>query len=143
MKAEPTTGIGSAEISQGQQALILDAMHTQEPPGTNAVVDTVLATYYSRRFHGRKTANGEIYDRLELTCAHKTLPFNTILKVTNLRNLKSVIVRVNDRGPFKKNRTIDLSYAAAREIDMIRAGVIPVTIEILPNDSLDYIQPEG
>lgn len=136
MQAEPVTGIGSDEISQDMSALVLDSLHTQEPPGTATVVDTVIASYYSTRFHGRKTANGEIFDRFALTCAHKTLPFNTILKVTNPRNNKSVIVRVNDRGPFKKNRKLDLSYAAAKEIDMLKAGVIKVWMEILPNDSM-------
>jgi rare lipoprotein A len=143
MKAEQATGIGSDEISQSQTALMIDSKHTQEPPGTPTVVDTVIATYYSRRFHGRKTASGDRYDRLELTCAHKTLPFNTLIKVTNPRNNKSVVVRVNDRGPFKKNRKLDLSYAAAKEIDLIHAGVMPVIMEVLPYDSLDIEQFEG
>lgn len=136
MKAEPVSGIGSDEIGQSQTALVLDSVHTQEPPGTAVVVDTVLASYYSTRFHGRKTASGETFDRHALTCAHKTLPFNTILKVTNPKNNKSVVVRVNDRGPYKKNRKIDLSYAAAKEIGMVRAGVAKVLMQILPNDSL-------
>ncbi len=136
MKAEPVTGIGSDEIGQSQSALVLDSVHTQEPPGTTTAVDTVLATYYSSRFHGRKTASGEIFDRYALTCAHKTLPFNTILKVTNPKNHKSVIVRVNDRGPFKNNRKLDLSYGAAKEIDLISHGAMKVWVQIMPNDSL-------
>jgi len=136
MQAEPATGLGSDEIGQGQTALVLDSLHTQEPPGTKTLVDTVVATYYSKRFHGRPTANGEIFDRFALTCAHKTLPFDTILKVTNPKNNKSVMVRVNDRGPFKKNRKLDLSYAAAKEIGMLKAGVMKVRMQIMPEDSL-------
>ena len=136
MKAEQATGIGSDEIGQGQTSLVLDSLHTQEPPGTEAVMDTVLASFYAMRFHGRTTANGDKFDQNALTCAHKTLPFNTILKVTNPNNLKSVIVRVNDRGPFKHNRKLDLSFAAAKEIDMVAAGVMKVWIQIMPNDSL-------
>lgn len=89
------------------------------------------SSYYADKFHGRKTANGEIYDMYKKTAAHKTLPFNTMLKVTNLENNQSVIVRVNDRGPYKKGRILDISYGAAREIDMISSGVVRVRIKIL------------
>ena len=143
MQAEPATGLGSDEIRQSNVALLLDSMHSQEPPGITAVVDTVIATYYSKRFHGRRTANGDRYDNEDLTCAHKTLPFNTLLKITNPKNNKSVIVRVNDRGPFRKNRKLDLSYAAARQIDMLKAGVLPVIMEILPYDSLEVNLVKG
>jgi rare lipoprotein A len=143
MKAEPATVIGSDEFSVDKTALLIDSMQTQEPPGISATADTVTATYYSRRFHGRKTANGEIYDRFALTAAHKTLPFDTILKVTNPRNNKSVVVRINDRGPFKNNRKLDLSYGAAKEIGLDHAGIMPVIIEILPFDSLDAKPAEG
>jgi rare lipoprotein A len=136
MQAEPATGLGSDEISQSVAALVQDSLHTQEPPGT-AAADTVVATYYSRRFHGRRTASGEKFDRFALTCAHKTLPFNTLIKVTNPNNNKSVVVRVNDRGPFKKNRKLDLSYAAAEELGMLSAGVMKVVMEVLPADSLN------
>jgi rare lipoprotein A (peptidoglycan hydrolase) len=137
MKAEQATGLGSDEIRQEQTDLVLDSQQTQEPPGLCAAVDTVTATYYSRRFHGRKTANGDRYDRLAFTCAHKSLPFDTLLKVTNPNTNKSVIVRVNDRGPFKKHRTLDLSYAAALEIGMLHKGVMKVLMEIIPDDSVD------
>jgi len=99
----------------------------------------MVATYYSKRFQGRKTASGERYNRDALTCAHKTLPFQTLLKITNPQNSKSVIVRVNDRGPFNRGRDIDLSYAAAKEIGMLAAGVLPVQVEVLEqvyNDTL-------
>jgi rare lipoprotein A len=91
-----------------------------------------LASYYAEPYHGRKTANGETFDTYqELTAAHKTLPFNTVVKVTNENNGKDVEVRINDRGPFIDGRVIDLSLKAAREIDMVRAGVVPVKLEIL------------
>lgn len=89
------------------------------------------ASYYADEFNGRKTANGEIFDMYKLTAAHKTLPFNTLLEVTNQQNGKSVIVRVNDRGPYKRGRILDLSYAAAKSIDMISTGVADVEIKIL------------
>jgi rare lipoprotein A len=89
------------------------------------------ASYYADKFHGRKTANGEIFDMYKKSAAHKTLPFNTMLKVTNLKNNKNVIVRINDRGPFVKGREIDLSYRAAQELGMIPEGVARVKIKIL------------
>lgn len=91
------------------------------------------ATYYSDIFHGRKTASGQVYNKNEMVCAHKKLPFNSYLKVTNLSNQKSVIVKVIDRGPFGGNGyIIDLSRAAAKELDMIQAGVARVSIELIP-----------
>lgn len=88
------------------------------------------ASYYGNKFHGRKTANGERYDKTRFTAAHRTLPFGTMVHVTNLSTGKTVAVRINDRGPFKKNRIIDLSLAAARQIGMVAKGVIDVGIEI-------------
>lgn len=90
---------------------------------------TGLASYYADKFEGRKTANGEIYRHSKLTAAHPTLPFGTMLKVTNLKNGKSVIVRVNDRGPFVKGRIVDLSKSAATKIDAIKYGLVKVKIE--------------
>jgi rare lipoprotein A len=90
-----------------------------------------MASYYGDDFHGRKTASGEVFDQWKLTCAHRDLPFGTRLKVTNLQNKKSVLVRVNDRGPWVSGRLIDLSYAAAKKIDMIQRGVVKVKIEIV------------
>lgn len=84
------------------------------------------ATYYGTRWHGRRTASGEIFNNDSLTCAHRTLPFGTILRVTNKKNGKSVVVRVTDRGPFRKGAIVDLSMAAAKELDMVRSGVVPV-----------------
>jgi rare lipoprotein A len=89
-----------------------------------------VASYYADQFHGRTTANGEIFDMNALTCAHPSLPFGTLLKITNLGNDKTVIVRVNDRGPYVDAREIDLSLAAATQLGMISEGISPVKIEL-------------
>ena len=89
------------------------------------------ASYYGPGFHGRKCANGDIYDMYKMTCAHKTLPFGTRLKITNKNNGKSAIVEVTDRGPYAKGRIVDLSKASSMELDMVAAGVVNVTVEVL------------
>jgi len=94
----------------------------------------VKASYYANKFHGRKTASGKIYHKDSLTCAHKTLPFGTILKVRNPRNNKEVYVKVTDRGPFVRGRTIDLSLAAAKKIGMTGQGV--ATVEFMRMDAI-------
>lgn len=91
----------------------------------------VTASFYAEDFHGKITSNGEIYNMWAMTCAHKMLPFGTILRVTNLSNGKSVDVRVNDRGPFVKSREIDLSKGAAAKISMIGAGTAKVRLDIV------------
>jgi len=100
------------------------------PPVTNGVQSGV-ASWYGPGFHGRRTANGEIYDQYELTAAHQTLPLGTRVMVTNLNNGRAVEVRINDRGPFVDGRVIDLSYAAARTVGMIGPGTAPVRVEVL------------
>ena len=87
------------------------------------------ASYYGNKFHGRRTSDGSVYHRDSLTCAHRTLPFGTLLKVRNVKNGREVIVKVNDRGPFVRGRLVDLSYAAAKEIGMIAAGVARVEVK--------------
>ena len=89
------------------------------------------ASWYGPDFHGKLTSNGETYNMYDMTAAHKTLPMNTIVKVTNRRNGLSTVVRINDRGPFVATRIIDLSNKAAHEIDMVGAGTAPVTLEVL------------
>ena len=89
------------------------------------------ASWYGPGFHGRTTANGEKYNMYDMTAAHKTLPFGTMVKVTNLTNEKTIIVRINDRGPYSKGRSIDLSKVAMQELDGIHSGVISVKLEIL------------
>ena len=94
------------------------------------------ASYYAEPYHGRKTANGETFDTYQaMTAAHRTLPFNTVVRVHNEANGRDVVVRINDRGPFIDGRVIDLSLRAAREIDMVRAGVVPVKLTILTTAS--------
>jgi len=89
------------------------------------------ASWYGPKFHGRQTANGERFNMRKLTAAHRTLPFNTVVKVVNKNNGKSVTVRINDRGPFAKGRIIDLSKAAAEKVNMIGTGTAPVELYIL------------
>ena len=90
-----------------------------------------IASFYGAEHHGKKTASGEIFNMYDFTAAHKTLKFGTKVKVTNLKNNKSVIVRINDRGPFIKNRDLDLSFAAFKEIENIKIGKVKVTYQIL------------
>jgi rare lipoprotein A len=90
---------------------------------------TMKASWYGPRFHGRVTANGEIYDQMAFTAAHKSLKFGTLLKLTNKKNGKSVIVRINDRGPYIPGRQLDVSKAVAMELGMIQKGVIKLEVE--------------
>jgi rare lipoprotein A len=93
-----------------------------------------IASWYGKEFHGKPTANGESYNMYEMTAAHPTLPLPTYARVTNLNNGKSVVVRINDRGPFLRGRVIDLSYRAAQALGYIEQGTAPVLIEALPAD---------
>ena len=89
-----------------------------------------VAAYYGKKFHGRKTANGEVFNMYKLTAAHRVLPLGTYVKVTNLQNGRWVEVKVNDRGPFIEGRILDLSFAAALELEMVEQGTAKVMIEI-------------
>lgn len=93
------------------------------------------ASYYADKFNGKKTASGEIFNNGDYTAAHRTLPFNTMLKVTNVKTGKAVVLRVNDRGPFSRNRILDVTKVAAKDLDMIKDGSITVEIEVLPNNA--------
>lgn len=108
--------------SQPQQITVTNKVCTQKG----------IASWYGKKFHKRRTSSGERYNMYQLTAAHRTLPFATRLLVTNERNGRQVIVRVNDRGPFKKNRMIDLSYAAAKKLGMVGSGLAKVSIKVLP-----------
>ena len=103
--------------------------------GGGAARETGVASYYAHKYHGRTTASGERFDMNDLTAAHKTLPFGTRVRVTNLDNGKSVTVRVNDRGPFVKGRVIDLSLAAAKKVDMVHAGLANVEVRRVGGDA--------
>lgn len=94
-------------------------------------VETGIASWYGEEFHGKKTSSQEVFDMHDLTAAHPILPFGTVVLVTNLENNRSVTVRINDRGPFVRDRIIDLSYAAARMLGMIGPGTVRVRIEVV------------
>jgi len=102
-----------------------------EDISTDKAYQIGVASYYGKQFHGRKTANGEIFNMYKLTAAHRVLPLGTVAKVTNLENGRWVVVKVNDRGPFIEGRVLDLSFAAALELEMVQAGTAKVMIEIV------------
>lgn len=122
--AEPVQRIRSA-------AATTTARVTGQPHQTGA------ASYYADKFHGRKTASGETFDNGELTMAHRTLPLGTLVKVTNLANNTSVVVRVNDRGPYSGGQVADLSRAAAEKLKMIQRGIVDVALHIVPPGTAD------
>jgi peptidoglycan lytic transglycosylase len=102
-----------------------------QSPAPAGYLEEGNASWYGVPFNGRRASNGEIYDMYKLTAAHRTLPFETMVRVTNLNNGKSTTVRITDRGPFVDNRIIDLSLAAAREIESVGPGIVPVRVEVL------------
>jgi rare lipoprotein A len=109
-------------------------VNEEENTLNNSLVDYLdkgymRASWYGPRFHGKKTANGEIYDQMAFTAAHKKLRFGTLLRITNPQNNKSVVVRINDRGPYIPGRHLDVSRAVAMELDMIKKGVVNLKVE--------------
>jgi len=121
-----------AAVSAALLALCVPAAPTVALAETGVVQSVSgVASWYGGRFHGRTTANGERYNMNALTAAHKSLPFGTRVRITNTDNGRTVIVRINDRGPYHGGRVIDLSRAAAIEIDMINAGTATVQLDIL------------
>ncbi len=104
------------------------ASHDVDPRGYD---ETGTASFYGARHHGKRTASGEPFNQHGLTAAHRSLPFGTRVKVTNLKNDRSVVVRINDRGPHTRGRLIDLSRAAAQQLDMIRSGTARVRVQSL------------
>jgi len=102
------------------------------PPTQERFTQSGKASYYARMHHGQRTANGETHDQNALVAAHRSLPFGTRVRVTNQQNGKQVVVRINDRGPFRRGRIIDVSRAAAAQLDMLDRGVVHVRIETLP-----------
>ncbi len=110
-------------------------------PSSSGYQERGVASWYGKKFHGRLTSNRETYDMYEMTAAHKTLPLPSYVRVRNLQNDKSIVVRVNDRGPFVHNRMIDLSYSAALKLDMIRAGTSLVEVTAISFDKPSGDQP--
>lgn len=132
-KVEPRTRAGNSSPYKvlGKTYHVL-----QSPDGYKA---KGVASWYGKKFHGRRTANGEVYDMYAMTAAHKTLPIPSYVRVTNIANRRSIIVRVNDRGPFHGDRLIDLSYTAAKKLGFENTGTANVTIEYI--DPLVYQKP--
>ncbi len=116
---------------QTQAPYVINSKRYFPIPSASGFKQGGVASWYGKDFHGRRTSSGEIYDMYSMTAAHKTLPMNTILLVKNMRNDRITIVRVNDRGPFVKGRIIDLSYTAAKKLDLIGTGVAKVNIVAL------------
>ena len=130
-KVEPRSRYGNPEsyVVFGQRYRVLDSAKGFRERGR--------ASWYGTKFHGRRTSSGEPYDMYAMTAAHKTLPLPTYVRVTNLANDRSVIVRVNDRGPFHEGRVIDLSYAAALKLDVVATGTAPVEVVAIDPEKLD------
>lgn len=110
-------------------------------PARELDFDRGIASWYGPKFHGRRTANGETYDQNDFTAAHRTLPFNTLVRVENISNGKSVVVRINDRGPYVGDRIIDLSKKAAQHIDMVGIGTTEVNLVIL-DPEVEFVKEE-
>lgn len=123
--ATPATGAGNPPFYEvyGERYFVM--------PSSEGYRQTGVASWYGEAFHGKRTSSGTIYNMYEFTAAHKTLPLPSLVRVTNLGNGKSVVVTVDDRGPFVKGRLIDLSFAAARELDIVRTGTAEVEVEAL------------
>ena len=126
----PPAPAGSARPAETAPATPRDS-HSRERAAPPLAIETGIASWYGYPYHGRQAANGEIYDMEKMTAAHRTLPFDTIVRVVNLNNQESVEVRITDRGPFVDGRIIDLSHAAAKAIDMLGPGIAPVRMEIV------------
>jgi len=139
--APPAPTPPSAAESAKNSINVPPARHAKTPPAPAPVgyTEEGQASWYGVPFNGRRASNGEIYDMYRLTAAHRTLPFETMVRVTNLSNGKTTTVRITDRGPFVDNRIIDLSLAAAREIDSVGPGVVPVRLEVIGNVDIDSL----
>ena len=135
--------LSSLELALGQEIEEGDTpepfFESRESEVTPLPAETGFASFYHSILHGQRTANGERFDRYALTAAHRTLPFGTLVRVTNLRNQRSVIVRINDRGPLNKRRVIDVSPRAARELGFFSHGLSWVMVEVIAAESQDTL----
>ena len=127
-KIRRQTLAAKVEVPEDEPSVI-DRLNTVASNTVRKFSQTGIASWYGRQFHGRKTANGDTFDMNALTAAHRSLPLNCYIRVTNKDNGRSVIVKVNDRGPFHGNRVLDLSYAAAKQIGVTNSGTARVNIE--------------
>ncbi|MCP3931982.1 MAG: septal ring lytic transglycosylase RlpA family protein [Bacteroidetes bacterium] len=125
-----------------QRPYVINGIRYYPIPSAEGYSEKGFASWYGKKFHGRKTSNGETYDMYGNTAAHKTLPMGTILLVKNLENNKSIVVRVNDRGPFVKYRIIDLTHSGANDLGMIKNGTAKVEITALSKKEVEPKQPE-
>ena len=134
-RKEPRSRYGNGPYYQvyGQTYRVLDSSYGYRERG--------VASWYGKKFHGRKTSNQETYDMYAMTAAHKTLPLPSYVRVRNLKNNRSIVVRVNDRGPFVDNRLIDLSYSAAVKLDLVKAGTGLVEVTAISFDDAPVAQP--
>ena len=121
-------GCGSKKSSRGYQ-------HSDELKNVDGFTQTGLASWYGDKEHGNLAASGERFSKYDYTAAHKSLPFGTVVRVTNLENGMDVVVKINDRGPFIRGRIIDLSYSSAKSIDLVRTGVAKVKVEVISSPS--------
>ncbi len=112
--------------------------YPQKEPKAVGDIQYGVSSYYAEKFHGRRTANGEIYDMYGVSGAHQTLPLNSTVRVTNLENNKAIILKVNDRGPFIKNRIFDCSYGAAIKLDFVSQGTAIVKVEVIKIGNNQY-----
>jgi len=131
------------ETARVPKPYVVNGVRYYPLPDAYGFVEYGRASWYGKEFHGRPTSSGEIYNMYGKTAAHKLLPLDTIVKVTNLTNQKTIILPVNDRGPFVKGRVIDLSYGAARDLDMIGPGVADVKVEALAREVGNVKGQEG
>lgn len=132
------TADAATQLPRTQSPYVIDNKRYYPIPTASGFSQGGLASWYGRDFHGRRTSNGEVYDMYSMTAAHKTLPMNTMLLVKNTHNGKSTVVRVNDRGPFVQGRIIDLSYTAAKKLDLTSSGVGEVKIVALSEGDISY-----
>lgn len=129
---QPASHISHISHISHTESSILDKLNALAASTVKNFTQSGVASWYGRQFHGRKTANGEIFNMNALTAAHKSLPLDCLIRVTNKSNGKSVVVRVNDRGPFHGNRVVDLSYGAAKVLGIVNTGTANVLIERIP-----------
>jgi len=122
---------GCGLFHRGGQSYVINGKRYYVLASAKGYKERGLASWYGEPFHGRRTANGEVYDMNQISAAHKTLPLGTWVEVKNLNNHKTLVLRVNDRGPFVRGRVIDLSREAAKKMDMLRSGVAPVMVRAI------------
>mgnify|MGYP003963180031 FL=1 len=141
----PRYSTGTPKTSSSKKSKVLSLSKSSSVKGrskkkSHRKVMNGVSSFYAEDFHGKLTANGEVYDMNDATAAHKTLPLGTVCRVTNIANGKSLILRINDRGPYVKGRILDCSYGAAKKLDFINQGTTNVKIEVMEWGDGSYMQ---